>query len=626
MRLSIKIMVVICGIFLSMVALFHSITTSIILGGFERLEEQNIKTNLNRVLNTLKQDLAVLESTGGDWGAWDETRDFMRDLNEEYIENNLNVTTLKNLRMNFILYFNNSGEPLYTFGIRSVDESEEAPVSEDLISRIRHQKSLYTHKDAEDAKTGIILLPEETAIITAWPISNNNMDGPVAGTLVLGRYFGDDELNSLEERTQMKVAFQRIDKNQVPDDFNKARSELSQVNKTTINRDLTDTISGYSFFSDIYGKDALIVKVSTSRDIFKQGQTTTNYFRWVQFIVGIIVLSALLLTLQYLVLKPILRLKDHVLSVGKKGDLSTRLSLKSRDEIGALAGEFDRMLAQLSDARNRLMEESYYSGIGEMTSGILHNLRNILTPMVGQIGNIRNKFKEAPMDNIEQAIAELNSENLEEGREKSLKKYLSLAVPTLLKINQDIDKSLMVVSGQASHMEEVLSQQDKLAYFKKALEPLNINMIIEDAIKLMPHILINAVDIKIEAGLSCLPPVYAERISLIQVVTNILNNASESILRKGVQKGNIWISGNSETSGDVQKVHVGFRDDGEGIEKADQKKIFNRGYSTKTPKASGIGLHWCSNVMSAMNAELYAESYGAGHGSSFHIKIPAVHD
>jgi len=270
------------------------------------------------------------------------------------------------------------------------------------------------------------------------------------------------------------------------------------------------------------------------------------------------------------------------------------------------------------------MDQSYYSGIGEMASGILHNIRNLLTPMVGQIANIKDKVKEVSLNNLEQAIAELNSDSLEEEREKSLKKYLSLAISRLSKVNQDMDERLVVISGQATHIEDVLSQQDKFSYFRRVLEPLNISIIIEDAIKLMPQRLRSAVDIKIEAGLVRLPSVSAERIVLVQIVTNLLNNASESVLRKGLKKGNIWINGTSETAGEVQKVHITIRDDGEGIDRDNQKKIFNRGYSTKTPKSSGIGLHWCSNALSAMKADLYVESDGVGNGSSFHVLMPAI--
>jgi two-component system, NtrC family, sensor kinase len=622
MSLSVKISFIICGIFLLMVALFHIVTTSTIMGSFLDLEKKNITTNLSRVLNTLEQDLAGLESTGGDWAAWNDTRDFIIEQKKEYIESNLNVSTFENIRVNFMIFLNNSGELLYSYGIKFGDEAEETVVSEELLEKIQTKKSLISHKDARDAKTGFMLLSETAVILTTWPISNNEMDGPITGTLIMGRYFDDVELKSLEDRTQLEVAFQRTDTNQIPADFMKAASDLDKGNKSVINRDLADTVSGFSYFKDIYGNDSLIVKVSRPRDIYKQGQSTTNFFRWVQFIAVIIVLVTLLLTLQFAVLKPILRLKEHVLSVGKSGDLSVRLALKSRDEIGALAGEFNRMLEQLSEARNRLMEQSYYSGIGEMASGILHNLRNILTPIIGQIEKINTRLKDAPLKNIEQAIDELNSCNTAPEREKSLKKYLSLAVPRLSNTTQDIHEGLMIISGQATYMEEVLSQQDKLAYHQKVLEPLNIRLIIEDSIKLMPHNLINAADIHIADDLDSLPHVSAERIVLLQVLTNILHNASESILRKGLQKGNIWISGTSNTEGEIQKVHILIKDDGEGIEKESLKKIFNSGFSTKAPRSSGIGLHWCSNVLSAMKADIFAGSDGIGHGCIIHIRIP----
>lgn len=622
MKLNVKILIIFCAIFLAMVVFFYSITTRIILGSFEQLEEKNIQTDLKRALNVLDKDMSGLKAIGGDWGAWDETRDFLTDLNRKYMDTNLTISTAQNLNINYFLFLNASGELVYSAGFQFGDDAKEMSVPEELIKQIRNQKSLTTHKNAKDSSTGIVVLPDDIVVITAWAISNNEMNGPVSGTIVMGRAFDENETNSLAERTQLKVALERMDNNDLPDDFDAARIELSRGLELTSDNTFPDIISGYSFLKDISGKDSLILKVSTPRAIYKQGKITTTYFLLVQFIVGIILIVALFLTIQYTVLRPILKLKKHALSVGKSGDLSARLSLKSRDEIGALSREFDGMLEQLSDVRKRLIEQSYYSGIGEMASGILHNIRNILTPLVGQLANIRTRLNEAPLNNMEQAITELTSDGLEQGRENSLKRYLSLAMPKLKKINQDMDNGLMIVSGQVAHMEEVLTQQDKFSYFQKALEPLKINMIIQDATRMMPETLGRAVDIKIDAGISALPPVSAERVVLTQVLTNLLNNASESILRKGLQKGNIWITGSAEMEGDHNSIHVIIRDNGEGIDEDRQKQIFNRGVSTKTPKASGIGLHWCSNALAAIGAALYVESDGAGHGSSFHIKLP----
>jgi two-component system, NtrC family, sensor kinase len=621
MKLSLKILIIICGIFLGTAALFHGITTNIILGSFAQLEEKDIKTDLKRVQNVLNKDMDGLKAIGGDWGAWDETRDFLKDLNEKYRETNLTLSTFSNLNINYILYFNNSGDLIYSTGFAFGKESKEIPVPDNLTKQIRSQKSFFTHADAKDAKTGIILLPDDMIMITAWPISNNIMEGAVSGTIVMGRDLDDNELNSLEDRTQLKIVMQRNESGSLPEDFDAARKELAKDENPAINRNLPDVISGYSFIKDIHGENSLILRVSTSRAIYNQGKKTTDYFLLVQAIIGAIILVVLLLTLHFIVMNPVLKLKDHVLSVGKSGDLSKRLSLRTRDEIGALAREFDIMLEQLSDVRKRLIEQSYYSGIGEMASGVLHNIRNILTPIVGRISAIRKKLKNAPLNNMEQAIEELNSNRLEHGREESLKKFLHLSAPRLKEMFNDVDNDITTISDQVTHIEEALSQQDKFSHFKKALEPIHINTILDDAIRMMPQHLREAVDIEIGPALAVLPAVSGERVVLTQVFINLINNASEAILKKGLRKGSIQVAGSSET-GDKDLVHIVIRDNGQGIDEEGLKLIFTRGFSTKTPNASGIGLHWCSNALTSIGAVIYAESDGPGQGSSFHVKIP----
>lgn len=619
-------MVMICGILLVAVPVFYTISNKLLLGTIIELETRYIKTDLKRVIYALEKELQGLEATGGDWGAWDETRDFINNHNRSYIEDNLGAETLSNLSLNFMVFYDISGNIVHSTGVEYNDVEKEIPVSEALINEIRNQKNILTHRHASDAKTGVILIPEDIALITAWPISNNEMEGPVSGTLVMGRYLGDDEVKSLEEQTQLDVAFYRAGDSHSPDDIIAAKSELARGNEVAINRNHAETISAYGFFKDIDGNDSLVLKVRSQRDIFRYGKAGINYFRVAHLVVGISLLSVIFLTLRALVIKPIFNLKRHALSVGRSGDLSARLSLKNRDEIGELSREFDRMLEQLSDARNRLMEQSYYSGIGEMASGVLHNIRNILTPMVGQIDKIKERINDAPVHNMEQAMIELNTGNPEEERERALKRYLQLACSRMGSDCTDINNSITIVLEQAAHMEAVLSLHNKSGMFKKALEPLGVYGIVNEAVNLMPEGLRDAVDIEMETDLAELPQVYAERISLIQVFTNLLNNSSESILRKGLKKGNIWISGISGMEGDVQKVHIIIRDNGEGIDRDNLKKIFNRGYSTKVPKSAGIGLHWSGNALSAMNAEFYVESEGTGHGCSFHIKLPAFNN
>ena len=612
--------------FLCGVAFFYGITSQIIVGSFVKLEEENTETNVRRALDALAKDLEGLESTGGDWAAWDETRDFVKDRNKEYIENNLDLVTFTNLKVHFMLFINASAQLVYAQGADLAGEGKVRPVSMTLIRQVLIQKALLQHAGPQDIKTGIILLPEDPVLISSWPITCNEMEGPVNGTFVIGRYFDKDAIKALGDRTHLSVTFQRMDSSEIPRDFGDAWSILSNGQQIAVKQMTEDVVAGYATQKDINGNPCLLMRIDMPRNILKHGKASTRHFMGVLLIVGFLVLVVLVITLQSTVLGPVSRLTRHVLAIGQSGDLSVRTSFKSRDEIGTLAREFDGMLEQLSEARHRLLEQSYYSGLAEMASGILHNVRNCLTPLVVQIDVLTEKVRGAPLNNVERAAAELKLGDVDPERKISLNRYLQIGSGHLVTLLKDTDHQLMDISKQVAYIEEILSQQEKFTHLGRAIEPLRLESTIEEAIGMMPQELRSAVSIDIFPEISQRPEVSAERIVLIQVFTNLLNNAAESILRKGhPPPGNILISGEVEGEDGRRMVHVRVRDNGDGIDEDALKNIFARGFSRKDSRSSGIGLHWCGNVLSAINGMLYAESDGIGKGACFHMKIP-VHE
>ncbi|MBN1850319.1 MAG: HAMP domain-containing protein [Deltaproteobacteria bacterium] len=623
MTLRNKIVLIIGLTFLCLITVLYGVTSKIILGSFIRLEEENLQVNVNRVLDALQNNLVELESTGGDWGPWNDTRDFIQNKNEDYIRDNLGVATLMNLRVHFFIFIDPLGQLIHAAGIDFSNEGEERTVSKALIDHVLSHPFLLRHAHSRDAKTGIIILPENPALLSAWPVSNSNFEEPIVGTFILGRYIDEKEIYNLGKRTHLSISFQRMDEPRMTEDFGMAMATLSNDVSFTSHALTPDTIAGYGVQHDIYGNPSLILRVDMPREILRKGKESIHYFMGVLLIVGLIVLVVFLATLQSTVLGPIKHLTNHILSIGESGDLHFRLSFGQKDEIGILAREFNRMLEQLSDARDRLLEQSYYSGLAEMASGILHNIRNSLMPVAGQVHEMMEKINNAPIKNMEEAINELNDEYFDPQRERSLNRYLMLGCNQIISLVKDTRPHLMNISRQIAHIEEILVGQDQYSHFEKKLEPLHLGRILEHAIQLMPQDLKNNVSIEVDPGISKLPNVSAERIFLTQVITNLLNNAAESIQRKGIEAGNIRISGDMENKDSIQRVHMIFRDNGEGMDSIGLKNIFTRGYSKKGTRSSGIGLHWCGNVVSAMRGELYAESDGIGQGTGFHLKLPA---
>lgn len=114
-----------------------------------------------------------------------------------------------------------------------------------------------------------------------------------------------------------------------------------------------------------------------------------------------------------------------------------------------------------------------------------------------------------------------------------------------------------------------------------------------------------------------MPPIYADRMRVAQVVLNLLNNAS-----KFTQKGDIIVLEAKESGGNVE---VSVSDNGIGISQADIKKLFKPfpdiRHGIKVP-STGLGLSICKGIIDLHGGEIWADSDGEGKGTTFIFKIP----
>ena len=131
-----------------------------------------------------------------------------------------------------------------------------------------------------------------------------------------------------------------------------------------------------------------MLKSQIHRDITASGRRVVLASMVGIAVTGLIVMAALALILQWLLIGPLVELTQQIVAIGRKGNLVQRVALTRGDEIGILSREFDRMLDRLTEARDRLLERSYHSGLAEMASGVLHNLRNHLTPLSMRVGRL----------------------------------------------------------------------------------------------------------------------------------------------------------------------------------------------------------------------------------------------
>jgi len=338
-----------------LILLLYATSRIIVLDSFISLEKQHIHQHTERVLSALFGELAKLNSTAGDWAPWDDTYAFIEGTYDDYAKDNLMDSTFANLRLNLMLFVHSSGRIVFGKAFDLQNEKEIA-VPEGLQEHLSANDLLLSHLNTESSTTGIILLSEGPLLVASRPILTSEEEGPMRGTLIMGRYLDSAEIERLAKITHLSLTVCRFNDLQMPADFQQARSSLSAEAPIFVQPLSAEFIAGYVLLEDIYGGPSLIMRVDMPREIYRQGQASVLYFASSLLIISLVLGLVILLLLEKMVLSRLAQLSASVRSIRTTSDLSTRVLVTGKDELSSLAGAINEMLAALEQFQGRLQE------------------------------------------------------------------------------------------------------------------------------------------------------------------------------------------------------------------------------------------------------------------------------
>jgi len=362
MSLRKKTLIIISLTFLGLMVTLYFASRLILLGSFAQLEQQNMRQHVARVLNALSDELTALNITAGDWAAWDETYAFAEDRNEQYIRDNITGLAISNLRLNLILFANNSGEPVFSWAFDLTDQAE-VPVPQNIMTLLEAGSPLLDLPDPASSFTGLIALPEGPMLLASRPIVTSEYTGPIRGTLMMGRYLDAAEISQLSETTRLSIAILPLAGVPLPPDFQAAQAGLLEQDSGDILVQPLDSqsIAGYTLLQDIYGQPILMLRVDAPRTVYRQGQTAISYFLLALVGVALIFGAVTLFLLEKQVLLRLTHLGQRIQHIGASGNLSLRVFAGGRDELANLATQINKMLEALEQSHWSLRdnEEKY---------------------------------------------------------------------------------------------------------------------------------------------------------------------------------------------------------------------------------------------------------------------------
>ncbi|AKB70923.1 sensory transduction histidine kinase [Methanosarcina mazei C16] len=288
-----------------------------------------------------------------DWACWDDTYRFIEDRNQEYINVNLQNETLAGVKVNIMLFINETGSLVYAKSI-NFSTVEEKPVPEELLKLV--ESGQLSIKSEDDVIRGYVLLDEAPMFISCHPILTTKYEGPVKGTLVFGKYFDDDVLSS-EENTDSSISILRVDED-LPPDFQGKFQQFTEAPDSTIVEPLSkEVIAGYFGLMDISGKSAVIIRTDFPRILYLNNENTLNYMYFFLLLTGLVTGVGVKFALDNFFVSRLIDIDNFVTKVRSEKDLSRRLPLEGNDELYRLSREINGMLSEIELAEQELKSQ-----------------------------------------------------------------------------------------------------------------------------------------------------------------------------------------------------------------------------------------------------------------------------
>jgi len=120
-----------------------------------------------------------------------------------------------------------------------------------------------------------------------------------------------------------------------------------------------------------------------------------------------------------------------------------------------------------------------------------------------------------------------------------------------------------------------------------------------------------------------LPPLWADKNHLIQMLTNLVDNA----LKYTPRGGEVWVAAREIGSDGRQMLEIAVGDTGVGIPEDEQERVFDRFYrgsnNTSSSTGTGLGLAIVRELMARHNGQVTLRSK-VGEGSVFALQFPLV--
>ena len=255
----------------------------------------------------------------------------------------------------------------------------------------------------------------------------------------------------------------------------------------------------------------------------------------------------------------------------------TQEQLRLAVAIGRLAG----MAIENQRLFESRVQTERLAAAGEAVAYLSHHIRNILQGMQGGAEVVELGIKRQTMDTVKSGWA---------------------------LVRRNLDRIYVLAMNMLTFSKE---RQPRI-------ETAQLNKVVEDVIALVQS-RADEHSVMLLTDLEEMPAIPLDPDGMHQVAHNIILNAIEAAPPKG---GRVNISTRYQPKD--ARVTLSIGDNGPGIPPEERDRIFDAFHSSKGHGGTGLGLAAAKKIVGELNGLIEVESV-VGEGTTFHVKLPAVH-
>ncbi|MEQ1571523.1 MAG: ATP-binding protein [Myxococcota bacterium] len=267
----------------------------------------------------------------------------------------------------------------------------------------------------------------------------------------------------------------------------------------------------------------------------------------------------------------------------------TRSTERLEEHTHALQRANDRLVEEKAASerlQTQLHQAEHLERIGRMAAGVVHEINNPLTYVIGNL-ELLNEIVARAADRLDPAELADATESL-----------------------RDVQSGAERISHIVRDIRLLSRRQDD------DLRNVDLPSVVEEAVRMLRRRLEAKATVSIDVGAA--PKVFAEPGRLLQVVVNLLTNAADAISGDPTtQMIRVRVGTDAEGSAKIEVC-----DSGSGIPADKLERIFDPFFSTKPiGEGTGLGLAICHAIVSGFDGRLEVES-AVGTGSCFRVTLP----